>query len=258
MAEERNQEEMMKDIIELQADELLITGAILVLIGSLTSALSITNIFLTRSQQGGEGFALGHGIESIGNTFHVAGKEKQLSIEPIEPRFTGMLGSATQALANMGIAVTVQKGLSIGLFDLSDMDDMDGEENGMNGGQAGESELKEEQLRRILILYAILSAIQSFGAYTEGYSILRVPPFETQQLEATGDYITALGAAIEIGAISLELQEQELLGIFITVIASWIQFIGSSIGFYSITTQGTLNQQEFDEKYRYSYSRYTT
>lgn len=257
MAEERNQEELMKDISELQADELLITGAILVLIGSLTTALSITNIFLTRSQQGGEGVVLGHGIESIGNTFHVAGKEKQLSYEPIEPRFTGMIGSATQALANMGIAVTIQKGLSVGLFNMSDMEDMNGEENGTNG-RAGESAVDEEQLRRILILYAILSVIQSFGAYTEGYSISRVPLFETQQLEASGDYITALGAAIEVGAISLELQEAELLGIFLAVIASWVQFVGSSIGFYSLTTQGALNQREFDEKYRYSYSRYTT
>ena len=256
MREEQNQNEMIMDLIEIQADDFLIAGAVLIAIGTTFSALGITNVFLTRSQQGAEGVVIGKGIESVGNVFQVVGKEKQYSIEQIEPRFSGIIGSSLQAIGNAGSAVVVQEGLKVGLFSFSET--RDEEENKKEEKQSEESVLEEEALRRIIGLYAVLNAIQGSGAFIEGYSISRLPPFATQQIEATGDYLTSLGAFIEATGLTLELAEKELEGVLLEVIGAWIQVGAASLGLYALTTEGALHQQEFDEKYRYSYRRYTT
>lgn len=250
MEEERNQNEMARDVIEMQADDLLVAGAVLILIGTTLTALGITRVLVTRSPQGAEGVVIGNGVESVGNVLQVLGKEKQYLIEPIEPRKSGIVGSWLQAIGNSGAAVVVQEGLGVGLFSFEDRESTEEE--------TPESELEEEELKKLLGLYAIFNGIQAVGAFVEGDAISRLPPFPTQPIEVTGDYLTSIGAFLDAAGALQSLAEEELAGVILEFIGSWVQVGGASMGLYSLSTEGARHKKEFDEKYRYSYRRYTT
>ena len=272
------EQEEKKDYIELQADDLLVGGAVLITIGTIITALSISRIFITRSPQGAEGLIIGNGIESVGNVFQVLGKEKLYSIEPIEPRKTGILGSWLQAIGNAGNAVAVQEGINLYRFTFTDEGsrnaaNQEGGGNRTNFRQAevanevntaqgmqstAEQEGVEEALKRSIGFDAISSGIQGVGAYLEGSSTARLPAFPTQSIEVTGDFLTTIGAFLEASGAVLAIQDQELKGVLLQTIGSWVQVGGSSLGLYALTTERALHQQEFDEKYRYSYRQYTT
>lgn len=272
------EQEEKKDYIELQADDLLVGGAVLITIGTIITALSISRIFITRSPQGAEGLVIGNGIESVGNVFQVLGKEKLYSIEPIEPRKTGILGSWLQAIGNAGNAVAVQEGINLYRFTFTDEGsrnaaNQEGGGNRTNSRQAeaanevntaqgmqstAEQEGVEEALKRSIGFDAISSGIQGVGAYLEGSSTARLPAFPTQSIEVTGDFLTTIGAFLEASGAVLAIQDQELKGVLLQTIGSWVQVGGSSLGLYALTTERALHQQEFEEKYRYSYRRFTT
>ena len=281
MEEERNQNEMIRDLIELQADDLLVGGAVLITIGTIITALGISRVFITRSPQGAEGMVIGNGIESVGNVFQVLGKEKLYSIEPIEPRKTGILGSWLQAIGNAGNAVAVQEGINLYRFTFTDEGsrnaaNQEGDETGTDTLQAEsanalaneastdpkvqsipEQEEVEDALKRTIGFDAVSSGIQGVGAYLEGNSTSRLPPFPTQGIEATGDYITTIGAFLEASGAVLAIHDQELKGVLLQLIGSWVQVGGSSLGLYALTTEASLHKQKNEEKYRYSYSQYT-
>jgi len=268
---QQEQDEKIRDFVELQADELLVGGAVLISIGTIITALSLTRVFITRSPQGAEGLVIGNSIESVGNVLQVLGKERLYSIEPIEPRRTGILGSWLQAIGNAGNAIAIQEGIILYRFTFTDegsrnATNQEGNETDIENGTTTEQEVQstpqqegvEEALKRTIGFDAVSSGIQGVGAYLEGSSILRVPAFPTQGIEATGDYLTAFGAFLEASGAVLAIHDQELKGVLLQMIGSWIEVAASSLGLYALTTEASLHKQKNDEKYRYSYSRYTT
>ena len=277
---QQEQDEKIRDFVELQADDFLVGGAVLISIGTIITALSLTRVFITRSPQGAEGLVIGNGIESVGNVFQVLGKEKLYSIEPIEPRRTGILGSWLQAIGNAGNALAIQEGIILYRFTFTDEGSrndtttntamamnaqQDESASTIENGSTTEQEVQstpqqegvEEELKRSIGFDAVSSGIQGVGAYLEGSSTLRLPAFPTQGIEATGDYLTTFGAFLEASGAVLAIHDQELKGVLLQLIGSWIEVAASSLGLYAYTTEASLHKQKNEEKYRYSYSRYT-
>ena len=256
MRQERSQEELLQDLIEIEADDGLIAGAFLVLIGAILNAIGITQVLLTKSPRGAEGVIIGNGVASIGNVMQAVAKEELYFSKKLKGHHSGMIGSLTQAVGNAGTAVVVSEGLDFGLFSFSYTRSQEQRTVNTDAEESEASRERSEILRRITEVYALTDFIQGVGAYIEGNSILSLPPYETQQMKATGDYITAIGSFIQAFGLFLALSDEskEIENAVLQVIGSWIQVIGSSQGISATGTQSVLHTQ----KYRYSYRRHTT
>lgn len=223
------QQEAWKKIYISNAEDLELSGGWIILIGTLFSAFGETRN-LAESESGIKSVILGNSVEAFGNTLQAIGLGKLYDIEGKQPFLTGSVGCWLQAGGNATNAVAttmVEEGEEIPGFRLN----------------------------------AIGSSVQSYGAYLEGYANTQREYFYEKETLITGNYLIALGSALDaIGQVYL-LQEQEEAGGIIIAIGAWVQVIGAYLEVYAISTAIQYNEMEeqrksIDEQNRYAYSLY--
>ncbi|MBD3109133.1 hypothetical protein IEO70_12320 [Bacillus sp. AGMB 02131] len=84
MRQERSQEELLQDLIEIEVDDGLIAGAVLILIGAILNAIGITQVLLTKSPRGAEGVIIGNGVASIGNVMQAVARKGYTSAKNLK------------------------------------------------------------------------------------------------------------------------------------------------------------------------------
>ena len=290
-AKEHTDEELLKDLIEVEASDLFVAGAVLITIGTIITALSLTEVYLTRSPQGAWGIVVGNGIESVGNVVQYMGNEKEYSLEPSGPIRTEMTGNLLQAIGNAGNAFFVAEGINLYRYTFTDSGSRAAMNQENTGGQfrntasqqpstatatgtnmqtaegttgtaaetaeeetTPEEEAIESKLKFSIAMDGLSSAIQSLGAFLEAKGTTRQEPYPEQGIKATSEYITGIGAFIEAIGSLLAVNEQELQGTKLQVIGAWTQVGAAGLDVYASTSFSASKRREFEEN-RYTYGQ---
>ncbi|MGM0838574.1 MAG: DUF6944 family repetitive protein [Bacillota bacterium] len=177
--------------MDTYAEELLVAGAVVVLLGSLSTAFGHTNFTLTTLEDWRKFIVKGNGIEAFGNSLQAIARdlEEDSGVEHTQ----GITGSWLQAGGNATNAVATNLELA--------------------------GELSEGQK-----LNVFGSCIQSVGAALEAKSTFEL---KGNDLEGLGYSAISLGALLDsIGMLGV-LKEREEWGNNILLIACWIQVIGA-------------------------------
>ena len=186
-------------LMDKSIEELLLSGAIIVSVGTLSTAFGQTNVTLTSSEQWKSFIVKGNGIEAFGNSLQGIARSKE-SIPNQWNRFMSIAGSWFQAGGN----VTNSVGTTIELV------------NGVKEGRQ---------------LNIIGSGIQSVGAFLEGNALLNQRTDLSTQIEteALGYTIISFGALLDTIGFLWVLSGNEGIGNNILLVASWTQAIGAIV-----------------------------
>lgn len=198
-------------------EDLILTGAWFLLVGTVTSAVGISCKPFLGNNFGKGLFAKGNAIEAFGNSLQAVGKEKVLTKENSVHQLKILFGSWIQAAGNATNTFATNLELS-GL------------------------EVEGQKLN------AVGSAIQSIGASFEVSGAIE----ETSKLakfEAYGNELIALGALIDGIANVALLNEKDLLGDQLLIFGCWVQVFGSILIVYALTN----NFEEEKEFHHYVY-----
>ncbi|SIR84457.1 hypothetical protein SAMN05878482_106141 [Peribacillus simplex] len=179
-------------------EDLLISGAWLLGIGTLVGAIGQTRQTLTGTNLGKDLVLKGNGIEAVGNSLQAIGRSKMLNPEneSIETYF--IFGAWLEAIGNTANAVGIDMQL--------------------NGSE-------EEGTRTD----AIGSGIQGLGAAFEAFGASLTEESLSRSFEIKGNGLIAAGSFLEsIGNIFI-LNEKQRMGEQILLLGSWTQVFGAFI-----------------------------
>lgn len=208
-------------------EDLLITGAWILGIGSIIEGIGQTQQSLTSSDLGKDLIIKGNGIEAFGNSLQAIGRTKLFNPNDQQLSQTySIFGAWLEAAGNTGNSI----GISIEL----------------NG--------EEEEGTRIDTLG---SGIQGLGAALEAYGAFIAKDSSFKSLNITGNSLISLGSfLVAIGNIFI-LQEQTETGEMILLVGGWIQVLGAFILIIAIMIEvESLSGPKKDNGNPYSYHHY--
>lgn len=203
-------------------DDLLISGAWLLGIGTLTGAIGQTQQTLTGTNFGKDLVLKGNGIEAFANSLQAIGRTKMLEPENEISETYFILGAWLEAAGNTANAVGIN-------MQLNGSDEEGTKTDALGSGIQG-----------------LGAAFEAFGAFLSENSISR-------SLEMKGNALIAAGSFFEsIGNIFI-LNEKRRMGEQILLLGSWAQVAGAFIlidAFYRPEPEGD------EHLSRYSYSNF--
>ncbi len=233
---DNNKDDTLKNFNEMHGEDLILSGSVVITVGTILTALALTNVYITRSPQGAEGIVIGNGIESIGNVIQALGNQELYTNEPSDARTKIITGDWLQAIGNAGNAIAVQEGIILYRYTFTDqgsrrdraqMEEIPSEET--PGQSTAQEQRVDEALKTTVAVDAISSAIQGTGAFIGAEGLLQSSPSPFQQDEALAAVIVGIGAFIEAFGSYLAHENEELRGTLNQVIGSWVQVGGSII-----------------------------
>ncbi|WP_050615655.1 DUF6944 family repetitive protein [Bacillus testis] len=260
LSAENNQEELLKNFIETQGEDIILSGSVIITIGTIIAALALTEVFITRSPQGAEGIVIGSGIESIGNVIQALGSQQLYAVEPSDAQAKIIKGDWLQAIGNAGTAIAVQEGIILYRYTFTDqgsrrdraqMGEIPTEET--PGQSVAQEQGVDEALKLTIAFDALSSAIQGTGAFISAQGISQLPPSPIQRDEGLASTLVGIGAFIEAYGAILALEEEELKGVLSQVIGAWIQVGASLIELNALTAKKSI---QTIEKNAHSYGQY--
>ena len=188
-------------------EDLLITGAWILGIGSVIEAIGQTQQSLTSSDLGKDLIIKGNGIEAFGNSLQAIGRTKLFNPNDQQLSQTySIFGAWLEAAGNTGNSI----GISI---------ELSGEE--------------EEGT----IIDTLGSGVQGTGAAFAAFGAYSAEDSSFKSLSITGNSLISLGSfLVAIGNIFI-LQEQTETGEMILLVGGWIQVVGAFILIMAITIE---------------------
>ncbi|WP_285769285.1 hypothetical protein [Peribacillus sp. SI8-4] len=179
-------------------DDLLITGAWLLGIGTLTGAIGQTRQTLTGTNLGKDLVLKGNGIEALGNSLQAIGRTKTADRENEISETYFIIGAWLEAAGNAANVVGID-------MQLNGADEEGTKTDALGSGIQG-----------------LGAAFEAFGAFLSENSISR-------SLELKGNALIAAGSFFEsIGNIFI-LNEKRRIGEHILLLGSWAQVAGAFI-----------------------------
>ncbi|MDM5312177.1 DUF6944 family repetitive protein [Peribacillus frigoritolerans] len=179
-------------------DDLLISGAWLLGIGTLVGAIGQTRQTLTSTDLGKDLVLKGNGIEAVGNSLQAIGRSKMLNPENERTETYFIFGSWLEAIGNIADAVGIGMQLSGSV---------------------------EEGIRTD----ALGSGIQGLGAAIEAIGASLTEESISRSFEIKGNGLIAAGSFLEsVGNIFI-LNEKVRMGEHILLLGSWTQVFGAFI-----------------------------
>ncbi|MGE6377912.1 DUF6944 family repetitive protein [Peribacillus muralis] len=201
-------------------DDLLISGAWLLGIGTLAGAIGQTQQTLTGTNLGKDLVLKGNGIEAFGNALQAIGRTKMLDQENVIPETYFIFGAWLEAAGN----ATNVAGINMQL----------------NGSDAEGTKTD-----------ALGSGIQGLGAAFEAFGAFLSEDSISRSLEMRGNALIAAGSFFEsIGNIFI-LNEKNRMGEQILLLGSWAQVAGA---FILIDALSFHHEPESDEHQSSQYS----
>lgn len=207
-----------------KGEDLLISGAWIVGVGTVVSALGQTKQSLTSNDMGKYLVLKGNAIESLGNSFQAIGRTKLSQADKEIPEVYAILGCWLQASGNATNAVGVEMQIE------------DSEQLGLRINSLGSG------------VHTLGAVFEALGAATAEFSL-------TMSLEIAGTGLIALGSLLDsIGEIFI-LNKMDLSGEQLLLIGSWTQVIGAFTSIYALSkeTETALTPEPLiDNPYSYS------
>ncbi|QFF98444.1 hypothetical protein PB01_06165 [Psychrobacillus glaciei] len=199
-------------------EELIFSGAWVIVIGTIISAIGQTKETTTGTPKGAKLVAQGNAIEAFGNSLQALGNT-ELFLEEKEPfRMDNIIGCWLQAGGNSTNTVATEIEIHSS---------------------------EEEGLR----LNAVGSGVQGLGAVYEAVGAV-AGKSPTKNLEATGNSLVALGAFLDAaGNISI-LNKLDISGETLELIGSWTQVIGACTELIALAIASNI---ELTQQKSYSY-----
>ena len=188
-------------------EDLLITGAWILGIGTVIEAIGQTQQTLTSSDLGKDLIIKGNGIEAVGNSLQAIGRTKLFNLEenPLSQIYY-IFGEWIEASGNTANAV----GISIEL-----------------------SGKEEEGLK----IDTIGSGIQGLGAAFEAVAAYIAEDSSFKPLDITGNSLISLGSFLDaIGNIFI-LKDETEIGEIILLVGAWLQVVGAFILIIAVTIE---------------------
>lgn len=176
-------------------EELIYTGAWVVLIGTVITAVGQTKVTTNGSTKGSKLVAQGNAIEAFGNSIQALGNEKLFLEERESSQIATITGAWLQAVGNVTNTVATEIEINTS---------------------------KEEGLR----LNAIGSGIQGVGAVYEAVGAAEGNS-PTKNLEVTGSSLLALGSFLDATESVFVINKLDTSGKRLAFIGSWTQVIGA-------------------------------
>lgn len=191
------------DVAMKHGEELIYSGAWVLLFGTIISALGITNEAITESQKGAKLVAQGNAIEAFGNSLQALGNT-ELFLEDKELfRIDSIIGCWLQAGGNSTNTVATEI----------------------------EIHTSEEEGHRLNV---VGSGIQGLGAVYEAVGAA-AGISHVKNLEVTGNSLIALGAFLDAASNVFLLKKLETTGEKLALIGGWTQVIGASVEVIALT-----------------------
>jgi hypothetical protein len=191
-----------------KGEDLILAGAIIITIGTILSAVGQTKVTICKNSDGLSLVSKGNGVEAFGNVLQAIGRSKS-----DDPEKLSIIGSWLQAVGNS------------------------------TNSLASEIQLNDSGPEPIR-LNALGSGVQALGAKIEAIAV-EYEKNHLKNLEVTGLELISLGSFLDaIGNLFL-LRELDKKGDFISLIGSWTQVAGASIGVYVATH---VEDVEFEKK----------
>ncbi len=256
----QNKQDEIDNLIEMEADELILIGAVVLVVSSLISAFALTNNYVTRSAQSSEKIVIGSGIGGMGNVIQALGRQKLYSIAPSLAREKTIIGDWTRAASNAANVLFVQEGILLNRYTFTDqgsrrdraaMGEIPREEAG--GQSSAEEQGVDEELKSVISGEAFANAIQGAGAFLSVEGISEFPPYPIQADEVLAVSLVGIGAFIKAYGSLLSLENEELQGTLKQVIGSWVQAGGYLIELNALLTKRAARQIT---KKEYTYGQY--
>lgn len=215
------------DTVKQYGEELVYSGAWIVTIGAIISAVGQTNKTFTESQMGADLIAKGNAIEAFGNSLQAIGYTAVFSEERESYLLDVIFGAWLQAAGN--VTNTVATNIEI------------------NTGDEG-----------AIGLNAVGSGIQGLGATYEAVGAIQGHS-PVKSLEVTGNSLFALGAFLDAAGLLFSKKNLNRTGDRLSFIGSWTQVIGGITVVIALKTASEINlteQQEKQQEYYYPYYNY--
>ncbi|MGE7780561.1 DUF6944 family repetitive protein [Peribacillus sp. NPDC097264] len=208
-------------------EDLLITGAWLLGIGTVVEAIGQTQQTLTGTDLGKDLIIKGNGIEAVGNSLQAIARTKLFNPEeyPLSQLYY-IFGEWVEAAGNTANSV----GISI---------ELSGEE--------------EEGLK----IDTLGSGIQGLGAAFEAVAAYIAEESSFKSLDITGNSLVSLGSFLDAIGNLFILQDNREIGEMILLIGAWLQVIGAFILIRAVTMEVEAdNAPENGGDNPYSYHHY--
>ena len=173
-----------------QEFDLIFIGALLVVLGTLTTATGQTKVTVTLDEEGKRLIIKGNGVEGFGNTLQAIGRQRE------GQSTISIFGSWLQAGGNFTNSV------------------------------ATNIELEGEELEGAS-LNMIGSGIQSIGAALEAKGELEHTHSMNLELEVIGFKLISIGSLIDTYGDALVLKDKIKLGNTVLLVGAWIQVVGA-------------------------------
>ncbi|MFF2752462.1 DUF6944 family repetitive protein [Psychrobacillus sp. NPDC058041] len=191
-------------------DELIYSGAWLILIGAIISALGVTREATTESLMGAKLVGQGNAIGAFGNTLQALGNTELFQEDKEQFRNDIIIGCWLQAAGNSTNTVATEIEINTS------------EEEGHRLNVVGSGVL------------GLGAAYEAVGA-AEGNS-------PTKNLEVTGNSLIALGAFLDAAGNVFLLKKLETLGDRLALIGGWTQVAGASVNVIAITSASNIEE----------------
>ncbi len=184
-------------------EELIIAGAILLVVGTVIAAVGQTRESIYNEESGRVLVIQGNGVEAVANTLQAIGRTKQFEKERFQPDLYTIIGCWIQAAGNTTNAVATT------------LEIQGNEEEGTP-------------------LNALGSGVQSVGAGFEAVG-LSARPTRRGRVEVLGNEFIAVGSAIESSGHISRINEQETTGKILLFVGSWAIVVGALLELYGFT-----------------------
>lgn len=211
------------DTLKQHGEELVYSGAWIVTIGTVISAVGQTNKTFTETQMGANLIAKGNAIEAFGNSLQAIGNTAVFSEERESYLIDMIFGAWLQAAGN--VTNTVATNIEI---------------NTADEGAIG--------------LNAVGSGVQGLGATYEAIGALEGNS-PVKNLEVTGNSLFALGAFLDAAGLLFSMKNLNRAGDRLSFIGSWTQVIGAITELIALKTASDINLAQ-QQDYYYPYYNY--
>lgn len=173
-----------------QEVDLILGGALLVVLGTLFTATGQTTVTLKHDEEGKRFIIKGNGIEGFGNTLQAIGRQRE------GQSTKSILGSWLQAGGNFtnSVATNIE----------------------LEGAEA-----------EGVSLNMIGSGVQSIGAALEAKGELEHSHLKNVELEVIGFKLISIGSLLDTYGEALVLKDKIKLGNKVLLVGAWIQVIGA-------------------------------
>lgn len=203
--------------VKKYGEELIYSGAWIVLIGTIVAAIGQTKVTATRSPMGSRLVAQGNAIEAFGNSLQAVGNEKLF------------LGDREQFHIDAIIGAWLQTGGNITNTVATDIEMNTSEEEGAR-------------------LNALGSGIQGLGAVYEAVGVVEGNS-PTKGLEVTGNSLFALGSFIDATGSVFVSKKLDTTGVQLSFIGSWTQVLGACAEVIAFTIANNIEETSYNTNF---------